>query len=111
MALDPSLRQSPDPGAGVVITSEQGALEAWDEGRHAPAIGPWKLAARRLRRNKVAIGFLALFILIVVVCLLAPVYSKDIAQIGPNANNVTGTINVNGHSENVVSVSGVPIGP
>ncbi len=111
MAIDPSLRQSPDPGAGVVITTEQGASEAWDEGRHAPAIGPWKLAARRLRRNKVAMGFLALFVAIVAACLLAPVYANDIAHIGPNTNNVTGTINVNGHSENVVSLSGVPIGP
>ena len=111
MAIDPSLRQSPDPGAGVVITTEQGASEAWDEGRHAPAIGPWKLAARRLRRNKVAVGFLVLFILILVACLLAPVYASHIAHIGPNTNNVTGTINVNGQSENVVSLSGVPIGP
>ena len=29
-------------------------------------------------------------------CLLAPVYSHDIAHIGPNTNNITGTINVGG---------------
>ncbi len=66
------------------------------EGKHAPAVGPWKLAFRRLRRNKTAIGFLVLFIVLVVMCLLAPIYSKDIAHIGPNTNNITGTINVGG---------------
>jgi peptide/nickel transport system permease protein len=112
MAIDPSLRTSQgDAGAGVVISSDTGTGDSWEEGRHDPAIGPWKLALRRLRRNKVALGFLGLFILLVVACLLAPVYSHDVAQIGPNANNVTGTINVGGKSENVVSVSGVPIGP
>jgi peptide/nickel transport system permease protein len=111
MALDPPLRQDAGSGAGVVVTTGLGTSETWEEGHHAPAIGPWKLAGRRLRRNKVALGFLFLFVLIVVVCLLAPVYSHDVAHIGPNANNVTGTINVGGKSENVVSVTGVPIGP
>ncbi len=112
MALDPPVRQPPgNAGAGVVITSEQGTGDAWEEGHHAPAIGPWKLALRRLRRNKVALAFLGLFIVLVAACLLAPVYSSDIAHIGPNTNNVTGTINVGGKSENVVSLTGVPIGP
>ena len=74
-------------------------------------MGPWRLAGRRLRRNKVALVFLVLFLVLVAMCLLAPVYSHDIAQIGPNTNNVTGTINVRGQSENVVSLDGVPIGP
>jgi peptide/nickel transport system permease protein len=39
------------------------------------------------------------------------VYSKDVAHIGPNTNNITGTINVNGKPTDVVSVQGVPIGP
>ena len=111
MALEPTLRQDSGSGAGVVITSGQETGDDWEAGHHAPAIGPWKLAFRRLRRNKVAMGFLVVFILLVVACLLAPVYSHDIAHISPNANNVTGTINVGGKSENVVSVTGVPIGP
>ena len=111
MALDPTLRKDSASGAEIMITSGQGGGDDWETGHHAPAIGPWKLAFRRLRRNKVAMGFLVLFLLLVVVCLLAPVYSHDIAHIGPNANNVTGTVNVGGKSENVVSVTGVPIGP
>jgi peptide/nickel transport system permease protein len=47
----------------------------------------------------------------VVLCLLAPVYSNNIAHIGPNTNNITGTVSVNGQSRDVVSPSGVPIGP
>ena len=71
--------------------------------------GSWPF--RRLRRNKTALAFLALFIVIVAMCLLAPVYAKHIAHIGPNTNNVTGTINVGGKQKNVVSPDGVPIGP
>jgi peptide/nickel transport system permease protein len=96
-------------GAGVV-TGELGG-DAWSEGRHAPAIGPWKLAFRRLRRNKVALAFLALFIVIVAMCLLAPFYSKHIAHIGPNANNITGTVKVGGKEKDIVAPDGVPIGP
>src|ERR1700729_231662 len=123
MALDPFTRagdpdanpEGPglthlDSGTGLLV-AEAPEGDAWSEGRHAPAIGPWRLAGRRLRRNKLALAFLGLFILLVVACLLAPVYSHSIAQIGPNTNNVTGTINVRGHSENVVSLDGVPIGP
>jgi peptide/nickel transport system permease protein len=70
-------------------------------------VGPYRLALRRLRRNKTSLFFAGLFVAIVVVCVLAPVYSHDVANIGPNATNVTGTVG----GKNVVSTSGVPIGP
>jgi peptide/nickel transport system permease protein len=95
--------------AGVVVTVAPRDQSA--EGRHPPAIGPWRLAGRRLRRNKVALAFLALFVVLVVLCLLAPVYSNYIAHIGPNTNNITGTVSVDGKQQDVVSPSGVPIGP
>ena len=44
-------------------------------------------------------------------CLLAPVYSHDIAHIGPNGENITGTIKVGGKLEDIVSSTGIPIGP
>src|ERR1700761_1964345 len=103
--------ETPTEGLGGILVAEMSEKDPWAEGQHAPAIGPWKLAGRRLRRNKIALAFLGLFIVLVVLCLLAPVYSHSIAQIGPNTNNVTGTVNVRGHSENVVSFDGVPIGP
>jgi peptide/nickel transport system permease protein len=102
---------SPGGTAGVVITPGERVADPWAEGRHPPAIGPWKLAARRLRRNYVAQGFLVLFLLIVVVCLLAPLYASDIAHIGPNTNNITGTVSVGGKATDVVSPDGVPVGP
>jgi len=74
-------------------------------------VGPYQLAWRRLRRNKVAMVFGVLFLVLVAMCFLAPIYSKDVAKIGPNTNNVTGTITVGGKQENVVSTDGVPIGP
>jgi peptide/nickel transport system permease protein len=66
-----------------------------------PGIGPYELAWRRLRRNKVSLAFGGLFLLIVVLCLLAPVYSHDIAHTGPNDEHVDTALN---------SV-GLPIGP
>ena len=77
----------------------------------APGTGPWKLAWRRLRRNKVALFFGGVFLVIVVLCLLAPVYSQDIAHVSPSLGNITGTVNVGGKTENIVSVTGIPIGP
>jgi len=46
----------------------------------APGIGPYRLAARRLRRNKLALAFGALFLLIVILCLLAPRDGQDRRQ-------------------------------
>lgn len=102
---------SPGGTAGIVITPGERVADPQSEGRHPPAIGPWKLAARRLRRNYVAQAFLVLFLVLVVACLLAPLYASDIAHIGPNANNITGTINVGGKTTDVVSTDGVPVGP
>jgi peptide/nickel transport system permease protein len=94
-------------GGGVVLRGQEIAGETEPKGDYTPAIGPWKLALRRLRRNKVGLAFLVLFVLIVLVCVLAPVYSSDIAHIGPNATNITGTVG----GKNVVSTQGLPIGP
>ncbi|HUB38615.1 MAG TPA: ABC transporter permease [Streptosporangiaceae bacterium] len=61
-----------------------------------PAIAgrsPWALAWRRLRRNRIALAALGLFVLIVVLSLAAPLYAHDIAHDGsvlyPNLNGKT----------------------
>ncbi len=77
----------------------------------APGTGPWTLAWRRLRRNKVALFFGGVFLLIAVLCLLAPVYASDVAHTTPSAQNITGTVSVGGKTQNIVSVTGIPIGP
>jgi peptide/nickel transport system permease protein len=102
---------SPGGTSGIVITPGERVADPWAEGHHPPAIGPWRLAARRMRRNYLAQAFLVLFLLLVVVCLLAPLYASDIAHIGPNANNITGTVSVGGKMVDVVSPDGVPVGP
>jgi peptide/nickel transport system permease protein len=106
MAVDPVIVSGADAREADATFA---AAEA--RGDYAPAIGPWKLALRRLRRNKVALAFLAVFVAILVACLLAPVYAHDVAHIGPNATNVTGTITVNGKQKDVVTPDGLPIGP
>jgi peptide/nickel transport system permease protein len=66
---------------------------------------------KALARNKVATAFGALLVAIVVLCLLAPVYAKDIAHTGPDDNHITETVSVGGKQVDVVSPQGVPIGP
>jgi peptide/nickel transport system permease protein len=73
--------------------------------------GPMGLALRRLRRNYVALVFGFVFLIVVVLCLLAPVYSSDIAHVGPNTNNISKVIQLHGKPVNVVSLTGIPIGP
>jgi peptide/nickel transport system permease protein len=67
-----------------------------------PGLGPYRIAWRRLRRNHVSLAFGGLFLLIVILCLLAPVYSADIAHIGPNDES---------QIFNVLGPTGIPIGP
>jgi peptide/nickel transport system permease protein len=73
--------------------------------------GPYRLALRRLRRDRTALAFGALFVVIVALCLAAPLYARDVAHTGPTANHVTETVNVGGKAEDVVSLDGIPIGP
>ncbi|HEX4806214.1 MAG TPA: ABC transporter permease [Conexibacter sp.] len=100
--------------ATVDSTVRAGATAApgADAGPPVPAgAGPYKLALRRLRRNKAALAFGALFLLIVVLCLCAPIYAHDVAHTGPNDNHVTETVKVGGVVKDVVGPTGQPIGP
>jgi len=88
--------------------------EAPTRGRGADAaegLSPYRLGLRRLRRNKAALAFGALFLLIVVLCLCAPLYADHVAHTSPNANHVTDTVVVGGVRKDVVSPTGQPIGP
>jgi peptide/nickel transport system permease protein len=73
--------------------------------------GPWSLAWRRLRRNRVALGFLGLFVLIVAFVLAAPLWASDVAHTGPNKSHTLGKVEVDGERREVVSPEGKPIGP
>jgi peptide/nickel transport system permease protein len=64
-----------------------------------------------LRKHWAATLFGGLFAAIVLLCLLAPVYAHDVAHTGPNDNHITDTVRVKGRVVDVVSPTGVPIGP
>jgi peptide/nickel transport system permease protein len=79
---------------------------------------PWRIAGRRLVRNKLALASVVLFGLIVVVSLLAPVYASHVADTDPFNSNVSGTTVVDGKRVNVLQQGGgklgigeTPIGP
>ncbi len=84
---------------------------ATDVGELPPGLGPWRLAWRRLRRNHVALFFGGLFVFIVVLCLLAPVYAQDVAHTGLADEHITDQVSIGGHKQYVVSTIGIPIGP
>src|SRR6266480_2835280 len=86
-----------------------------------PAIAgrnPWALAGRRLRRNRSALAALALFLLIVVLSLAAPLYAKYVAHVNPFPPNLNGHTVVSGKVVPVMQQGGgtlhlgeTPIGP
>jgi peptide/nickel transport system permease protein len=95
------------------------AAPAGGEDRFPPAppgmreegASPWRLAYRRLLRNRVALAFLALFFLIVAFVLAAPLWADNVAHTGPNETHTLEKITVGGEKREVVEPSGVPIGP
>jgi peptide/nickel transport system permease protein len=72
-------------------------------GRQIQGLSPWVLAGRRLRRNKVALFSLAVFLLVVICCLLAPVYSAHVSHLDPNVANNSLVITVHGKRVPVIS--------
>ncbi len=72
---------------------------------------PWALAFRRLRRNRVALAFFALFVLIVAFVLAAPLWAEHVAGTGPNATHTLEKVTVDGERRDVVNPEGRPIDP
>ena len=87
------------------------ALAAEEGAEHTAGVSPWRLAAKRLRRNKVALAFGALFLLIVFMALAAPLWADHVAHTDPFKNRPSDVIKVHGKDTNIVSFDGVPIGP
>jgi peptide/nickel transport system permease protein len=99
-----------EPAAELTF-GDPGVLASEDPRDRVAGLGPWRLALRRLRRNKIALAFAALFILIVLVCLAAPLYADHVAHTDPFKNHLTDQITLNGKLTDVVAPDGVPIGP
>jgi peptide/nickel transport system permease protein len=73
--------------------------------------GPWYLAYKRFVRNRLAVAFLGLFILIVVFVLAAPLWADHVAHTGPNQSHTLERLHVGGEVREVVTPEGRPIGP
>ena len=68
--------------------------------------------AGRSRRLTASTGIaLAVFGIVVLACLCAPIYAGRIAGTGPNLNHLSDTVRIGGRNVPVVSELGIPIGP
>ena len=75
-----------------------------------PGVSPGALALRRLRRNRAALAFGGLFIVLVALALAAPLWA-DVAGTTPAKNHLSDTVVVDGKTQQVVTFDGVPISP
>jgi peptide/nickel transport system permease protein len=94
------------------------SLAPGESAREVAGRSPWRLAGRRLLRNRIAMASLGLFIAIVLVSFLAPLYAHHLAHTDPFASNLSGTTSVNGKNVDVIQQGGgalglgeIPIGP
>ncbi len=83
---------------GAVVAADSGGPGSSSEG-----LSPTRLALRRLRRNKTSLAFGALFLIIVALCLAAPIWANDFAHTGPNEEHLNGTVMIDGHPTPVVA--------
>jgi peptide/nickel transport system permease protein len=100
-----------EPGPEVRLAPGESAKEI--SGR-----SPWRIAGRRFLRDRLSLAALALFIVILIGSLLAPVYAHHIAHTDPFVSNLTGTTVVNGKNVQVIQeqsgglgLGSIPIGP
>jgi peptide/nickel transport system permease protein len=103
-ANDP--REAPSIGVAGPLADERLGLD-----ESVVAVTPNQLAWRRLRRNKVALAFGGLFIVLVLCALLAPVWADRVAETTPDRNRVADTLTVDGRPVNIVDFDGTPVGP
>src|SRR5918996_5216822 len=101
MARDPADFALEGPAA---IPAESGSVPT-------AGVSPWRLALRRLKGNKTALVFGALFLALVAICLAAPLYADHVAHTDPYKNHLTEKIVIDGEKTDVVSLDGIPIGP
>ncbi|HUY62069.1 MAG TPA: hypothetical protein VMW49_09335, partial [Candidatus Dormibacteraeota bacterium] len=66
--------------SNLLLGSEPAAAEMeMVQGTSLPSEGPWRSSVRQLSRNRAAMGGLVVLLLVVGVCLLAPVYAHAVA--------------------------------
>src|ERR1700709_2040081 len=104
MAIDPVAELS-------VEVDELVALARQDGDAPVARVAPSRLPPPRPRRSRTALVFGALFVLIVAVCLAAPLYADHVAHTDPFSGHLTDQIKIGGKLTDVGSPDGIPIGP
>ncbi len=102
----------PDRGGSEFSPSLEVELTAEERKAGLAGAGPYKLAARRLRRNRTALAFGAVFVLLVLACVAAPLYANHVAH--RDFDDIPGSsemVTKGGEEVLIIDFSGVPIGP
>jgi peptide/nickel transport system permease protein len=97
--------------AGSGLDSDGSRVVDADGGDGRQTGGPWAIAWRRLRRNKFALFALGVFLVILICCLLAPVWADHVAHTGPNTTHTLEKLHEGSEVKEVVEPSGKAIGP
>lgn len=102
MAIDPQPEAAiPAGGPKAALSAPTGTADR----------GPWRIAYERFIRNRLALAFLALFVLIVLFVLAAPLWAHNVAHTGPNTTHTVEKLHVGNETREVVTPEGKPIGP
>jgi peptide/nickel transport system permease protein len=108
-AVSPGGDAASEVGSGLDFDGSRVVDADGGDGRQAG--GPWVIAWRRLRRNKFALFALFVFFLILIACLLAPVWANHVAHTGPNTTHTLEKLHEGSEVKEVVEPSGKAIGP
>jgi peptide/nickel transport system permease protein len=100
-----------EPVADISSVEDLVGLARKDDKHPVTGVAPSRLALRRLRRNKIALAFGVLFVVIVAICLAAPYWADHVAHTDAFKNHLTDQVRVGGKLTDVVTPDGVPIGP
>lgn len=101
----------PQPEAAVPAGGPSASAQPALDGASAEGHSHWHLAYKRFVRNRLAVAFLGLFVLIVLFVLAAPLWAIHVAETGPNKTHTLAKITVDGEVREVVTPEGKPIGP
>ena len=102
MAVDPATEFSVDVPADL-------RRESREDGGRGPVHGAWGCGG--CGRNRVALAFGVVFLLMVGTALAAPLWSKYVAERGVAEGKTTDTVVIDGKETDVVSEDSIPIGP
>jgi peptide/nickel transport system permease protein len=99
-----------EPATDFTLDTAQ-LLADEEHGQSIVGRSPWNLAWRRLRRNKVAIAFFVLFVLVVAASAAAPLYAHHVAHTTASRNHPTENVKVGNKIVPVISAGGTYTDP